>query len=85
MYRGKKVGVVVPAYNEELLINRVLDNMPDYVDRIYVIDDYSTDNTSKVVRGYLDSRIVLTRSGYCYRLSAGSSRLRRYCCSYGRR
>jgi len=29
MYKGKKVAVVVPAYNEEKLIGRVLEMMPD--------------------------------------------------------
>ena len=39
MYRGKRVGVVVPAYNEETQIGRVLETMPDVVDRILVVDD----------------------------------------------
>jgi len=34
MYKGKQIAVVVPAYNEELLIGRTLDTMPDYVDKI---------------------------------------------------
>lgn len=45
MYRGRSIGVVVPAYNEELLIAKVIETMPKYVDRIYVIDDCSTDRT----------------------------------------
>ena len=45
MYRGRSIGVVVPAYNEELLIGKVIETMPAYVDRIYVIDDASTDRT----------------------------------------
>jgi len=61
MYRGKTVGVVVPAYNESLLIGRVIATIPPYVDKIYVIDDCSTDPTSKVVQSYDDSRVTLTR------------------------
>ncbi len=45
MYRDQTVGVVVPAYNEEGLISGVIRSMPEYVDRIYVIDDCSTDGT----------------------------------------
>ncbi len=52
MYQGKKVGVVVPAYNEALLIGRVLSTMPDFVDRIIVVNDASTDKTADVVRAH---------------------------------
>jgi glycosyltransferase involved in cell wall biosynthesis len=53
MFQEKRIGVVVPAYNEEKLIGRVLETMPDYVDRIYVVDDGSFDGTSDRVRSYL--------------------------------
>lgn len=45
MYREHSVGVVIPAYNEEGFVGRVIDEMPEYVDRMYVVDDYSTDGT----------------------------------------
>ncbi|MFC7008663.1 glycosyltransferase family 2 protein [Halalkalicoccus salilacus] len=45
MYRDHTVGVVVPAYNEEGFIGDVITDMPEYVDRIYVVDDCSTDGT----------------------------------------
>lgn len=45
MYMGKKVGVVVPCHNEAHLIGQVIDTMPEYVDRIIVVDDVSTDST----------------------------------------
>lgn len=61
MYRGKTIGVVVPAYNEELLIGRVIETMPDYVVKIYVVDDCSTDNTVKIVQSYSDERLLLLR------------------------
>lgn len=49
MYKGKSVGVVVPAYNEEKLIGRVLETMPELVDKVIVVDDRSTDGTAGVV------------------------------------
>lgn len=49
MYKGKTVCVVVPAYNEEKLIGRVLETMPDYVDKVVVVDDTSTDKTAEIV------------------------------------
>jgi len=33
VYRGKKIGVAVPAYNEEKYIARTLEEMPEYVDK----------------------------------------------------
>lgn len=47
MYEGRRVAVVVPAYNEEKLIDRVLDSMPAAVDRIIVVDDCSRDGTAQ--------------------------------------
>jgi glycosyltransferase involved in cell wall biosynthesis len=48
--RNKTVAVVVPAYNEATQISNVLDTMPDFVDRIIVVNDCSTDNTAQVVK-----------------------------------
>ncbi|MFD1588334.1 glycosyltransferase family 2 protein [Halorientalis brevis] len=49
MYRGKTVAVVIPAYNEEGLVGAVIDSIPAYVDRVYVVDDCSTDSTWKEI------------------------------------
>jgi glycosyltransferase involved in cell wall biosynthesis len=62
MYKEHTVCVVVPAYNEEKLIGRVLETMPAYVDKIVVVDDKSTDKTAEIVRNAADKsdgRIVL--------------------------
>ncbi|MBN1152067.1 MAG: glycosyltransferase family 2 protein [Dehalococcoidia bacterium] len=53
MYRDKKIGVVVPAYNEEPHIGKVLEGMPDFVDAVYVVDDASTDQTADIVRDWI--------------------------------
>jgi len=45
MYCNHTLGVVIPAYNEEGFIGDVIRGMPEYVDRMYVIDDASTDGT----------------------------------------
>jgi glycosyltransferase involved in cell wall biosynthesis len=54
VYREKNIGVVVPAYNEEKLIGRTLDTMPDFVDRIIVVDDCSHDATVE----HIQTRVV---------------------------
>ncbi len=61
MYRDYKVNVIVPAFNEELLILDTLDGMPDFVDGVIVIDDCSLDKTNEIVRNAAsrDSRISL--------------------------
>ena len=53
MYRGKTIGVVVPAYNEETLIDRVFESMPDFVDKIVVVNDCSQDQTCLIVNSYI--------------------------------
>ena len=45
MYQEHRVTVVIPAHNEELLIERVVDGIPPYVDHVIVVDDASTDRT----------------------------------------
>jgi glycosyltransferase involved in cell wall biosynthesis len=54
MLENKTIAVVVPAYNEEKLIGRVMETMPDIVDRIYVVDDCSLDETCRRVTDYQD-------------------------------
>ena len=45
MYRDATIAVVVPAYNEAGFVGDVIDEIPSFVDRAYVIDDGSTDDT----------------------------------------
>ncbi len=57
MLEGKRVAVVVPAYNEELLVAETLRGMPEFVDRIVVVDDRSTDGTVEQARSVGDPRV----------------------------
>lgn len=61
MYKKKKIGVVIPAYNEELLIGETISTMPDFVDRLFVVNDASTDHTKEIVENLTkkDPRITL--------------------------
>ena len=61
MYKGKKIGVVVPAYNEEILILDTLKSMPESIDRIFVVEDGSKDCTHSLIeeQQQKDARIQL--------------------------
>jgi glycosyltransferase involved in cell wall biosynthesis len=49
MIQNKSIAVVVPAYNEERQIVQVIETMPEFVDRIVVVNDHSTDKTLNTV------------------------------------
>ena len=55
----KKIGISVPAYNEENFIADTLTKIPAWVDFITVVNDCSLDNTSQVARNVKDDRIVV--------------------------
>jgi glycosyltransferase involved in cell wall biosynthesis len=56
---GKRVAVVVPAHNEEKLIAETIRGIPEFVDRVYVVDDLSSDGTVEAVRALGDPRVEL--------------------------
>ncbi len=49
MYNGKKVVVVLPAYNAALTLKKTYDEIPfDIVDEVILVDDNSNDDTIEV-------------------------------------
>ena len=51
MYKGKKVIVVLPAYNAALTLEKTYKEIPfDLVDEVILCDDASSDNTSELAR-----------------------------------
>ncbi len=61
MYRDHRIGVVVLAFNEEDLIAETLQGIPPFVDRIFAVDDGSTDRTYERMLACqsLDARIEI--------------------------
>lgn len=50
MYHGNNIAVIIPALNEEASLGRVLADIPEYVDRVVVGDNGSTDRTAEIAR-----------------------------------
>jgi glycosyltransferase involved in cell wall biosynthesis len=57
MVEGKRVAVVVPAHDEEVLVSDTLRGIPAFVDRIVVVDDASSDETAARARSVGDPRV----------------------------
>ncbi|MEA1873281.1 MAG: glycosyltransferase [Bacteroidota bacterium] len=55
MLKNKTIAVVIPAYNEESQINMVINTMPEFVDRIVIVNDKSKDKTLDVVEKCIES------------------------------
>jgi glycosyltransferase involved in cell wall biosynthesis len=63
MLDGKTVAVVVPAFNEEVLLPQTLAGIPGFVDAVYVVDDASRDGTAALARSSGDPRVRLIEHG----------------------
>jgi glycosyltransferase involved in cell wall biosynthesis len=71
MRGGKRIGVVIPALDEESAIGRVLDAIPAWVDEAVVVDNGSTDATAAVARAHGARVVDECRRGYGVACSTG--------------
>lgn len=64
----QEVAVIVPAFNEELVISKTLESLLKVIDKkhIYVVDDCSNDKTSLIAKKY-------TKNVYRLRKNAGKA------------
>jgi glycosyltransferase involved in cell wall biosynthesis len=64
MYSAKTIAVVIPAYNEEYLVGVTIDGIPEFVDKIVVVDDCSQDETAARIQERANQqpdRVILLR------------------------
>ncbi|MCU4975357.1 glycosyltransferase family 2 protein [Halobacteria archaeon AArc-m2/3/4] len=74
MYKDHTIAVVIPAYNEVDFVYDVIRAQPEFVDRIYVIDDRSTDDTwSEIQNAAEDDKALTVRNGTLYASSVHST------------
>lgn len=63
MLKGRRITVIIPAYNEETRLPKVLEGIPNFVDEVIVVDDGSSDGTYEVAKAFSekDGRIKAIR------------------------
>ena len=71
MLGGQSVKVIIPALNEAASIGKVLEDIPDEVDEIVVVDNGSSDDTAEVARAHGARVIREPRRGYGQACLAG--------------
>jgi glycosyltransferase involved in cell wall biosynthesis len=64
MIDGKKVVVIIPAFNEEESIPKVIKDIPSFIDEIIVANNGSTDNTAEVATKLGANVVTENERGY---------------------
>ena len=59
-----KISVIIPALNEEKSISKVINSIPKYVSEIIVVDNGSTDKTSKIAKSKGALILFESKKGY---------------------
>ncbi|MEO1162074.1 MAG: glycosyltransferase, partial [Pseudomonadota bacterium] len=52
MRHGRKVAVIIPAFDEADAIGKVIDGIPDWVDTAIVADNASKDGTGAIAEAH---------------------------------
>jgi glycosyltransferase involved in cell wall biosynthesis len=69
-----KVCLIIPALNESSAIGKVIDDIPnELVDKVIIVDNGSTDNTSNIAKTHGATVILETKRGYGNACMAGIS------------
>ena len=60
----QNIKVIIPAYNEEASIGKVIAEIPDFVSEIIVVDNNSTDTTSEIAKRAGATVLFQPQAGY---------------------
>jgi len=71
MRKDQRIGVVIPALNEEQAIGRVIADIPDWVDEIVVADNGSHDTTAAAAQSAGARVVTESQRGYGAACQAG--------------
>ena len=66
MQHNLKISVVIPCYNEEEGVRKVIGRMPRTVDEVVVVDNNCTDGTAQAVSGRFPWVRLLAGDGTLY-------------------
>lgn len=75
MIEGQRIGVVIPAFNEEDSIALVVGNIPTFVDEVVVVDNGSEDRTAEFAKRSGATVLYESRKGYGYACLKGIDHL----------
>ena len=50
MYKGKKIAIVIPCYKVSNSISKVVRDLPNFVDKVYLVDDKCPENSLKNIK-----------------------------------
>ena len=64
MISGKRIVVIIPAFNEEESLPKVINDIPGFVDEIIAVNNGSTDNTSEVAEKNGATVLTENEKGY---------------------
>lgn len=71
MRKGARIAVLIPAYDEEESIKKVVAAIPEWVDDMIVVDNGSTDQTADMARAGGARVVSEPRRGYGFACLAG--------------
>jgi len=64
MINNLKISLVIPCHNEEEGIKYILENLPESIDEVVVVDNNSTDGTAALAKGFGARVVKEKRPGY---------------------